>query len=163
MERAARIWGGGRLVSYSNQYYDEPHSYFADADLFQVLTGPFVTGNPETAIREPFTVVLTKKIARKCFGSKDSVGRMLRLDDEYELRVTGVIQEPLSTTHFQYDFVASLATLKAIVPAQRLSRWTSPNNYATYVRLRKEADPAGIRGRVWETIRRRRRDDQCQA
>ena len=140
VEASAQIWGNGGLIGYEGQHLDEPNFYFAGSDIFEVLTIPLLKGNPETALAEPFTVILTAEKARRYFGDEDPIGQVLQLDTEYDLRVTGVVDELPGNTHFEFDFLASLATLHAVFPEDAFASWRGNNAFATYVRLADAAD-----------------------
>lgn len=135
-----RIWGNGGLLCRDERCAEVPRLYFAGADVFSVFTIPFVAGRSERALDAPFTVVLTRTVARQYFGDADPTGQTLQLDGEYTLQVTGVIDDPPRNTHFRYGALVSLATLEALLPASRMASWTGYNNYATYLLLREGTD-----------------------
>src|SRR3984957_3749816 len=87
---------------------------FADSNFFSFFSFRLLRGRPETVLARPFTVVLTEKLAKKYFGAADPVGRILLMDDQYRLEVTGVAADLPSNSSIDFDFVASLQTLPAI-------------------------------------------------
>ncbi len=149
VRHAVRIMWGGSLVRYDNQTYRESRFYFAEDAVFKLFTIPFVQGDPETALVEPNTVVLTETMARKYFGADDPIDKVIRLDDTFDLRVTGVIEDVPSNTHFHYDFLASFATLTAQPWSERwASNWGGNNNFATYVLLEEGAASADLEAKL---------------
>jgi putative ABC transport system permease protein len=98
-------------VAYSPQHtptdlkYVEANIVFADSTTFDVFTLPFVHGDPRTALREPFTVVLTESTSRKLFGDTNPMmERVMYLD--FEFRVTGIIQD-VKNSHIEIDALFS--------------------------------------------------------
>src|SRR5215469_8739480 len=128
---------GGRLVKKGNQNIQEDAVIFADSTLFDVFTLPMLYGDPHTALVNSRTVVITERMARKYFDAVDVVGRTLTINDSIPYKVTGVIRDIPSQSHFHYDFFLSLSELDE---AKQMDEWLS-NNFQTYIVLRKGADP----------------------
>ena len=71
-----------------------------------------LVGNPETALSAPNSVVVTEETATKYFGNNEPLGKVLSFDDKGNFTVTGVCRKNPTTTHFQFDFLASFSTLE---------------------------------------------------
>lgn len=97
-------------IQIGNQRHLEEGYAFADGSFPQVFDLDWRAGDPKTALREPNTIVLTEPIARKYFGDADPMGKTIRLDNEWDLRVTGVIGELPSNTHLIFNFLVSWET-----------------------------------------------------
>jgi putative ABC transport system permease protein len=80
---------------------------WADPNVFEVLQYPMVAGDPHTALREPNSIVLTKRAAQRFFGRQDVMGATLLFDRKYPMRVTGILQDLPSNTHLQFNILAS--------------------------------------------------------
>ena len=145
VRHSVRLLRAGSLVSYETQNYREARFYFAEAALFKLFTIPFIEGDAETALAEPYTVVLTESMAEKYFGQENPLGKVIRFDDTFDLRVTGVIEDAPANTHFHYDFLGSFATFTAQPwAASWATNWGGNNSFATYVLLEEGADPAAV-------------------
>ncbi len=84
---------------------------FADSNFFQVFSFPLKKGNPKTALLQPNTLVISEKMAHKYFGNEDPIGKTLTSQGYEVLEVTGVMAEWPDHSHFQYDFLISMAGL----------------------------------------------------
>ena len=94
-------------INYGEKRFDEEHFVWADANVFDVFTFPLVKGNPDDALREPYSVVMTEEIAEKYFGTEDPMGKVIsRAGKDYQ--VTGVLQDIPANSHFKIDFLALL-------------------------------------------------------
>ena len=151
VEQATRLWGdpsGKMVVRFENQVYPEPRFFFADSTWFDTFGNSLIRGNPNTALSEPFTVVVTESTARKYFGDADPIGKVLSLRepsdrDIFTYRVTGVMKDMPANSHLAFDFLASLVT-------QRLSQsqnWLGFGVYS-YVKLKKSADPEAFKAKL---------------
>lgn len=73
--------------------------YFADPSLFDVLQLKPLAGDLRSALDSPDSVVLTRAMARKYFGTDAPLGATLEVDRQHTLRVTAVLEDLPSTTH----------------------------------------------------------------
>ena len=114
---------------------------FADEDFFKLFTYTFIEGIPETALKEPMTVVITKRLSDKLFGKEEAVGRMIKLNNSKSLTVNGVIEDPKANTCLLFSAVTSMATRKIVQyePAEYIE-W-GERNFQTFLLLKKGTDP----------------------
>jgi putative ABC transport system permease protein len=86
----------------------------ADPQYFELFRYQWLAGNPATALRQPFTVVLSEKEASKYFGSapaEDAVGRQVVYNDSLVLTVTGIVRDWDKASDFGFRDFISLATV----------------------------------------------------
>nr|WP_293843899.1 ABC transporter permease [uncultured Arsenicibacter sp.] len=114
--------------------------YWADPLLFRVFTFPLLEGNPETALRDPYSVVLTQSTARKLFGGGQALGRSVRFDS-VAYQVTGVMQDVPFFSHIQFEALASLSTLG---PVQQGDARRKASSDFVYLRLPPAADLTAV-------------------
>ena len=127
----ARDVGESAILEYENNRFSEPDFYFVDPSIFNVFTFPLVSGNSETVLENPWSIVMTSAIARKYFGNENPVGKVLKFNDEYELTVTGILKDIPKSTQIQCPIMAGTATLELIDNVQ-LHSWGHiglPYNY----------------------------------
>ena len=95
------------LVANQQRHFYERGVLFVDANVFQVFDFPLSKGDPQTALQEPNSIVLTEAMARKYFGNEDPMGRTLSLGGN-TYKITGVLRNSKHRSHLQFDFLASL-------------------------------------------------------
>ncbi len=138
VEASARVWPqSGRLVKRDAFVSYEDLFMFADSSLFDVLTIPFVQGDPATALVRPATLVVSESMARKYFGGTDPVGKALNINGR-DFEVTAVAADPPENTHLRYGLIASMATVQG---ARYMNNWHSTMFY-TYLKLKPGVDAA---------------------
>jgi putative ABC transport system permease protein len=59
----------GLLLSHGEKQFTNDSVGLADPGFFDVFSFSFTKGNPDSALREPYSVILTEKMAKKYFGS----------------------------------------------------------------------------------------------
>ncbi|MBG7631606.1 MAG: ABC transporter permease, partial [Bacteroidetes bacterium] len=109
------------------------HGVSADSTFFKVFDYEFVHGDPNTALIENNAVVLTEESARKLFGDKNPMGKIVSYDNRRDLIVKGVVKEPKGHAHFQFDMFTSSNEIQNI--------WMA-NNFNTYVKLKEGVNVA---------------------
>jgi len=147
---------GGRLVKKGNQNIKEQAVILADSTLFDVFTLPMIAGDPHTALKEAHTVVITERMAEKYFDATAAtmsavVGRTLTINDSIPYKVTGVIRNIPTNSHFHYDFFISLTESDEAKVTD--DGWLS-GNFNTYILLRKGADPRQFQAKFGGLIMR---------
>ena len=80
VEAALRLTGGGRsLLKYDNNegvYAEQLRS--ASANFFKFFDFPLLQGDPDNALAEPFSLVLTETLAKKLFGDSNPMGKTVK-------------------------------------------------------------------------------------
>jgi putative ABC transport system permease protein len=136
IEQIARFrMRGGFQVKKGNQNIQENSMVYADPDVFKVFTLPVIDGNPVDGLKNPHSVVITERAAKKYFNSTDVVGKVLTFNDTALYKVTAVIKNIPKQSHFDFDFFISMSSLAE----SRDDSWFS-SNFNTYILLRPGAD-----------------------
>jgi putative ABC transport system permease protein len=97
------------LVSYQNRFFKEEHFILTDPEVFQVFSFPLVKGDPDTVLKDKFSVVISEEMAEKYFGIEEPVGKVLHVDNQFDFIVTGVMKNVPRNSHFHCDFLTSFA------------------------------------------------------
>jgi len=128
---------------------------FADPDIFEIFTMPFVKGNAATAFSEPHSIVLTEEAAAKYFGQEEPVGQVLRISNRDDFLVTGVIKNIPENAHLKYDLLAPFIYLQEL--GSSMEAW-STNWCYTYVLLRKNIPYAEVDKKIIDLIKKNNDD-----
>jgi putative ABC transport system permease protein len=88
----------------------------------------WIAGNPATALKDPFTVVLTRSMAEKYFATQDVLGRTLKLEQQLDFKITGVIEDLPPNTDFPFTVLFSYATFYMIQEHEMKNDWRSVAN-----------------------------------
>jgi putative ABC transport system permease protein len=121
------------FFTWQNKHFFTTQICHADSSFFNVFSFRLLSGNPSTALSEPNTVVLSRKLAEQIFGSEDPVGKFVRFNNKENLLVTGVAENPLVNSTIQFNALISFST-QYNKPDVFLD-WDGGWNYFTYVKL----------------------------
>jgi putative ABC transport system permease protein len=129
---------GNNWLEFENQNVNIPiKGFFADPEFFEVFEYEFEHGDPETALREPYSVVLTRKAANKLFKEKNPVGLSFKVGELGNFTVTGVLKETENKSHIVFESLASMATAKSLEAQGKLEKnsddWMSFWNGWNYI------------------------------
>jgi len=133
-------WSSSFFLEYEKKKFKEEKFFFVDSTVFEIFDMPFVRGNAQTALAEPGSVVITETTAKRYFGDTDPLGKMIRGEDSFNLLVTGVIEDPITQSHFTYDLLASFSTLSKFYGGKEPQTWVW-NPCWTYLLLQEDTDP----------------------
>jgi putative ABC transport system permease protein len=121
IEKAVRIvrgFGNNWLAMEIGQNVNVPVAgYFADPEVLDFFEYELEYGDSKTALVQPFSVVLTKKSAKKLFPKENPVGEMLKVGEGGLYKVTGVLKETDHKSHIVFDALASLSTVQSLEAA----------------------------------------------
>jgi putative ABC transport system permease protein len=140
IESMARMTPIGPLLSYGEHHIVPEHSFWADPEIFDILSIDVIEGDPIAALAAPFTIALSENIARQLFGDDDPIDKSVTVNDSDLFTVVGIFKAPPGNSHIHFDAIGSISTLARWFTYRPLNEvWDSPN-YVTYVRLSPGAD-----------------------
>ncbi len=139
------VWGD-MFMEYEEIKYKIPSFAWADSNIFDLFDLEMIQGDPSTALREPYQVVLTETTAKRVFGEKDPVGEVLISSGGNDMIITGVIKDP-PNFHLQFDMILSFVTQGALYGEEHLYTYKT-YQYNTYVEIAEHADPDSVNKKV---------------
>ena len=145
IEASCRVWPWHRsLVSRGDIRFNEENFYLVDPSFFRMFTFPFARGNPQSALAEMNSIVLTDETATRYFGNEDPLGRIIHVDAfDADFTITGVVKNIPQHSHLQFDLVARVEHLGM----DRLSRWAEWVAWS-YVLLREGVRADDVEGKI---------------
>ena len=130
--------------------------FYASSSFFNIFTYPLLSGDKNTALKEPFTAALSEKTARKLFGSTDVVGKSLQLHRYRSFKITAVYKDAPVNTQLKPDMLLSYATLLSLRKAEgndMETQWMW-DGCLTYVLLNKSADAAAVERKIVPIVKK---------
>lgn len=122
--------------------------YFTDPAFFKAFPFEMLYGVQEDALTEPFSIVLTKQVAEKFFGTMNPVGELITVGDLGSFKVTGVLDEFEGKTHLQFDALSSINTAGRLeetgVLSEHLDAWDKSSSGWVYMLMQPGVSPKGL-------------------
>jgi putative ABC transport system permease protein len=124
-------------MRYREKLFNENNVFFADPNFFDVLSAKVLQGNPKTVLSAPFTLMLTKEVAQKYFGNEDPVGKTIRCNNQFDLKVTGIFEGLPPNAHLHPQLLVSFTTLNdnTVYGAENMRTNWGNNSFFTYLML----------------------------
>ena len=130
---------------------------FADDDVFDIFTFPFIQGDPSRAFEDLYSIVLTEATAIKIFGNdweqQQIIGQQLVLergDQQAPFKVTGVMEDMPDQQHFHFEYLAPIRFVEMLFGEEAANNVGGNYNWLTYVRTAPGADLASLESRMNE-------------
>jgi len=147
IENIVRINTGNPLLRRGEAKFQETRAVYADSSLFSIFDFPLIEGNPKTALKEPFSIILSESTAKKYFGNADPMGQtMLFADSGFNAKVTGVMKDLPGNSTIRADLFVSMSTRKRFRDSLDY-RWGN-FSVTSYLLLKPGVDPASLQAKL---------------
>jgi putative ABC transport system permease protein len=122
--------------------------FWAEPSIFTIFTFPMVEGEPGTALKDPYSIVLTETAAKKLFGNELAIGKAVRFDT-LEYQVTGIMKDVPFFSHINFEALVSLSTAEQLnINNKDFGKWTSMSTNYVYLLLPESADMRSIQSQL---------------
>jgi putative ABC transport system permease protein len=112
VEAFTRVMGDNLLFRKGEIKFVESNAIWADSAFFSIFHFPLLQGNARTALKEPFSIVLTESAAKKYFGKANPMGQTILITgDAFPATVTGIIKDMPENTQVKGDVIVSMSTI----------------------------------------------------
>ncbi|MDA1369291.1 MAG: ABC transporter permease [Proteobacteria bacterium] len=150
IETYSRLALRQHLVTINNQRQFRNIS-FVDTDFFELFSYPALSGSTDS-VEGRANVILTEAAALELFGSADAIGRILTIEDQFDFRVSGVVQNNPTASHLISNIFLNIENLPTV--------WGRPDfwdNFGSdvmysYIRLVSGADPIEVKLKVFDFL-----------
>jgi putative ABC transport system permease protein len=141
VEDAVRIAADGYLVKIGSVKFQEEKAALADSTLFNVFDFPLISGDKNTALKEPMSVVLSETAAKKYFGKANALGQhFLLTGNAINATVTGVMKDIPVNSQVKAEMIVSMSSSKQMYGrATSDSEWTN-HSFLTYLLMKPNTD-----------------------
>ncbi len=126
------------LFEVGNQKFLEKRVFFADSNFLQLFSFPLLQGDAKTALISPDGVLITTDIAKKYFGKDDAMGKIIRVNNNENFTVAGILANAPANSHLQFDIIFPMSTRRRSDDDLQNKVWGNFNFY-TYLLLDEHA------------------------
>jgi len=101
---AVTDWGGAHLITVGENRLMK-NGYWVSEEFLEMFEFPLAVGNAEQVLDAPPSIVITESTAKALFGDEDPINKVVRVDNEYDLKVSGILKDVPGNSTFQFDFL----------------------------------------------------------
>lgn len=123
--------------------FQEKNFAFVDSSFWKVFDYQLIEGNPTDALTQPFSLVLSEQASKRHFGEESPVGKVLKVDGQYDFQVVGLMKDMPKNSHLKLDIIASFVSLRQMEGGWMFNNWYWPPMY-TYVKIPKSVNVEAI-------------------
>ena len=147
IEAFVRVSGESFLIRKGDVKFQEENTLFADSSFFRVFDFPLLKGDPNTALKEPFSIVFSETAAKKYFGKENPIGQtVLFTIDAFPAKVTGIMKDMPDNSVIKADMLVSMSTNTQNFYKEADDQWGSYGLRAFFL-LRPGTDPKALEKR----------------
>jgi putative ABC transport system permease protein len=150
---ASRYKSGPNIIKCNNEIYTVNNFKYTDPEFLSFFNFPLKKGDPETALSDPFSLVITEKETIRLFGDQDPIGKTILADGKHVFIITGVLKNLPVKTYFNIGFIAPIETLNSIQGKGFLNTWDNIS-YELFVQLRADTDLTEFENKLPDFIKR---------
>lgn len=143
------------IVMYEDKFFNEPLIRGVDANFFEIFDFELLSGNAQTALTEPNSVILTDETAAKYFGNAPALGKILTIGEaklifgrhtyRNTFKVTGIVKSPPHNSHVQFDMLTSISSHPEVKHFDWSWFWMQ---VTTYAKLKPDASTAAVEAKI---------------
>jgi putative ABC transport system permease protein len=122
LENVIRIFNMEAVVSYNDRQFRFNDLVLTDPDVFEVFSWKMRKGNPAEALADDQSVVITATTAAMLFGDEDPVGKILKINNAWQVTVTGLLDDIPSNSHFSFSLMGNIRSARIFNPGM-LTMW----------------------------------------
>jgi putative ABC transport system permease protein len=97
-------WGNEHLLTVGDKAIRKKGNYVSE-EFMSMFDFPMVKGNKKSAVSDPGSIVITESTAKALFGDEDPMDKLVKVDNQFEQKVTGVIADVPANSRFQFNFL----------------------------------------------------------
>ena len=136
VEKATRVNWNQTLLFAADEKRLNVSGTMVDPDFLTMFSFPLLKGNQKTALNSVYSIVVTEKLAKKLFGNKDAIGKVIKIDNRDNFTVTGVMKNLPNNTQFDFEYLLPWQYMS--VRQWDDSNWVN-NSTQNYIQLKKNA------------------------
>jgi putative ABC transport system permease protein len=156
-------WGGDHLLASSEDKRMNKRGFNVSEEFLEMFQFPLIAGNAELILDDPANIVITESTAKALFGNENAMDKIIRVDDQHDLKVAGILKDIPTNSSFQFDF---------LLPWKhhyKVNDWVKRNttnwgNYSfqIFVELNDPAKKAGVENSIRNMLEKHGEDKEMK-
>jgi putative ABC transport system permease protein len=142
---------GESILRYKKNIFVENQGACVDPSFLKIFTFPLVKGNPNSALSDPHSIILTENLAEKYFGKEEPLGKILSIDSKTDFVVSGIMKNTPSNSSRKFDFLIPFSYVKEI--GKNINGYNNTEFY-TYVMLDKNIQFQQVSRKIYDIFKK---------
>src|SRR5580698_5192121 len=145
-------WGGQHSLIYGEKKFNK-YGHFIGEDAVNMFSLKILDGD-KNPLHDPYSIVLTDETAKAFFGNDNPIGKVLKLDNETNLKVTAVVPKQPKNSSFTFDYLIPFQLQEIIytwVKQFHKTNWGN-NSWQAFVQLNDNASLASVNAKIKNVV-----------
>jgi ABC-type antimicrobial peptide transport system permease subunit len=145
-------WGGDHSLIYNEKKISK-FGHFIGEDAVDMFSLNILAGDTHP-LHDPYSIVLTDELARILFGNENPIGKMVKLDNQTNLKVTAVVQKQPRNSSLSFDYLIPWQLQDDIYPWIKQNHKTNwgNNSWQVFVQLNGNAKPETVNAKIKNVV-----------
>ncbi|GAB3794618.1 ABC transporter permease [Spirosoma humi] len=119
-------------------------------DFLRMFQYPLIKGEASVALKDPYSIVLTESTAQALFGREEAMGKIVRFDNQNDLKVTGILKDLPTNSSLKFNYLVPFSYYEAAVNGVRMARsgGFGDNSFQIFVKLKPSVSYAQVAGKI---------------
>jgi len=143
-----RRTGYEKYEVFSNFKFLQLKTLFADEHFFEVFDFELKEGNKQTALKEPYSVIISNETGEKFFGDQSPLNQTIEITDLGIFKITGVLEKTSNKSHLESDCYISMSSEQPLQNDKKLHKreneWNDTWSGYNYLLVKEGANLAGL-------------------
>ncbi|MES2518541.1 MAG: ABC transporter permease [Bacteroidota bacterium] len=142
-------WGSGHSLVVGNQKFSKVGHFLGEQgiDMFSLNV---LKGN-KNPLKDPTSIVLTEELATTLFGNQDPIGKVLKLDNTIDLKVTAIVAKQPKNATLQFDYLLPWLLQEKMNPDIKNNTWGN-NSFQVFVQLKDGVNPEKTNATIKDVV-----------
>ncbi len=160
IKEGVRIRWTDQNLKINESRYNARGFIYVDSAFFNFMGWELLVGNPSNALSQPFTVVISEKMAKRFYKNTDPVGKQINLNNRFDLTITGVFKDIPEQSHITADFISSFKSLTESNTNNNIHDW-GWHSTSIYLKTADNANIALVEGKIADVWNLKSEDKSC--
>ena len=134
------------MVKVNNTRFRDKDFAFVDSSFPKIFDLKWIKGDPKTSLSEPNAIVLNETLAKKYFGDKDPMGQVINVENQLNVKVTGVIKDLPGNRSVPLQMLCSLETIKSRLNLREF--WNIGGGFFTFILLQPNYPISKVQSKI---------------
>ncbi len=146
---AVSDWGGDHLLATADDKRLNKRGFNVSEEFLEMFEFPLIAGDAGQVLDDASNIVITESTAKALFGDEDPMGKVIRVDNQFDLNVAGILKDVPRNSSFQFDFLLPYKHWQSTNEWVRRNE-TNWGNYSfqVYVELNDPANKAAVENSI---------------
>lgn len=145
--------GANVTLAYKEQKLEKTFLYTGE-DFLKMFSFPLIEGDLSNQLNSPSSIVLTQSTAKALFGGQDALGKTIRMDNQKDLTVSGIVADPPAESTLQFQCLIPFQVAVSLDPSYKEIRasWDHAS-FNLFVELTNGADASKVEAEIRDILK----------